>query len=78
MPQTLHTHGDRFMHYKSGVYEWLMEATLEADETLMVVYRQQATGRVFVRPASEFYGTTHTPNSPVPRFAKIVAAGRVS
>lgn len=64
--------GDVFEHYKGGSYVWLMEATLEADETAMVAYRQQASGRVFVRPASEFYGMATTKEVLVPRFAKVI------
>jgi hypothetical protein len=49
-----------------------MEAKLEADETLMVVYRQQSSGWVFVRPASEFYGMTNTAEGQIARFTKII------
>jgi len=72
LPKTPHNHGDCFTHYRGGVYVWLMEAKLEADETLMVVYRQQSSGWVFVRPASEFYGMTNTAEGQIARFTKII------
>ena len=44
----------RYQHYKGGVYELLTTATDESTQELMVVYRSEETGRVWVRSLANF------------------------
>lgn len=47
--------GARAVHVKSGgEYEVVEVANMEADQTLVVVYRSLSTGQVWVRPYVEF------------------------
>ena len=46
--------GTRWRHVKGGVYEVLLVALREADMSLQVVYRSDATGIAFIRPLPEF------------------------
>jgi hypothetical protein len=48
---------ERWQHQKSGVvYQVLTDARMEGNAQEMVVYRSEKDGRVWVRPATEFYG----------------------
>ena len=58
--------GSLFRHKKTGgVYRPLMVCELESDLTEMVVYKNIDTGRVWVRPVSEFYDGRFEPISPI-------------
>jgi len=59
-----------YRHYKGGRYEWLYEATLESDLSVMVVYRA-ADGSVWLRPRAVFHETVDLDGVPRPRFARI-------
>ena len=59
-----------YRHYKGGLYEWLYEATLESDLSVMVVYRA-ADGSVWLRPRAVFHETVDVDGVPRPRFARI-------
>ncbi len=60
----------RYRHYKGGLYELVCMATLEADLSPMVVYRN-AEGSAWVRPASVFFETVDVDGEQVPRFAVV-------
>jgi hypothetical protein len=60
----------RFRHYKGGVYEVVCEATLEADHTLVIVYRGQ-DGISWVRPRDVFFESVEVDGRRMPRFAPI-------
>ena len=62
--------GQRYRHYKGGLYEFVCTATLEADLTEVVVYRA-ADGSVWVRPATVFFETVDVDGVAVPRFAPV-------
>jgi hypothetical protein len=63
----------RYRHYKGGIYELVCEALLEADHTLVIVYRGQ-DGVTWVRPKAVFFETVEVGGARVPRFAPITAA----
>ncbi|GAB3471454.1 hypothetical protein GCM10027321_43320 [Massilia terrae] len=60
----------RFRHYKGGVYEFVCEATLEADHTPLIIYRA-ANGTVWARPKDVFFELVEVDGKQVPRFAPL-------
>jgi len=60
----------RYRHYKGGIYEFVCEATMEADLTPLIVYRA-ADGSVWCRPRSVFFEMVEVDGIQVPRFAEI-------
>lgn len=60
----------QFRHYKGGVYEFVCEATLEADHTPLIIYRA-ANGTVWARPKDVFFELVEVDGRPVPRFAPL-------
>jgi hypothetical protein len=60
----------RYRHYKGGLYEFICEATIEADLTTVVVYRA-ANGTVWVRPKDVFFEMVEVDGTQVPRFAPV-------
>ena len=61
----------RYRHYKGGVYEVVCEAILEADHTVVVVYRGE-DGKTWVRPRDAFFGFVDVDGACLPRFAPLV------
>ena len=61
----------RYRHYKGGIYELLCEATLEADPTVTMNVYKATDGRIWTRPASEFFELIELDGAKVPRFAPI-------
>lgn len=61
-----------YQHYKGGWYRLICCANLEADggQTQMAVYQSLETGKVWVRPASEFFG--QVPGRTWPRFQQLM------
>ncbi len=57
-----------YRHYKGGLYDVQELATLEANEVSYVVYRQLLSGRVFLRPTQEFFGTVNHQGKIIPRY----------
>lgn len=54
-----------YVHLKTGgLYVVLSDAELEADLSRVVVYKSLKDGRVWVRPASEFYDQERFQNLP--------------
>jgi hypothetical protein len=64
----------QFRHYKGGLYEFVCEATLEADHTPLIVYRA-ANGTVWVRPKDVFFELVEVDGKQVPRFAPVIETG---
>lgn len=61
----------RYRHFKGGLYEFVCEATLEADLSPVIVYRSQ-DGRVWVRPRDVFFElVTGLDGQPVQRFVPV-------
>jgi len=60
----------RYRHYKGGIYEFVCEATMEADLTPLIVYRA-ADGSVWCRPRSVLFEMVEVDGIQVPRFAEI-------
>lgn len=60
----------QFRHYKGGVYEFVCEATLEADHTPLIIYRA-ANGTVWARPKDVFFELVEVDGRQVPRFAPL-------
>ncbi len=61
----------RYRHYKGGIYEFVCEAKLESDPSIiMVVYRSQ-DGSVWTRPRDVFFELVELDGVSVPRFAPI-------
>jgi hypothetical protein len=50
-------------HRRGGVYRVLLIARREADRTLDIVYRDEASGQVYTRPARDFFDGRFTPIS---------------
>lgn len=69
LPQRPATIGQKFQHYKGGMYELLYLAMRDDGPTLMAVYCN-ANGQVFVRDAHQFFGYVDPDNklSPQLRF----------
>ena len=64
-----------YQHYKGGLYHLIYEATDEATEASVVVYRSLADGRVWVRPRASWWEIlTHDKDgneTPTPRFRPV-------
>ncbi|MFZ6814490.1 DUF1653 domain-containing protein [Undibacterium sp. Rencai35W] len=60
----------RYRHYKGGVYEFICEATHEADLTPVIVYRSQ-NGSVWTRNREVFFEEVDLDGVMTPRFALI-------
>ncbi|MCQ8897020.1 DUF1653 domain-containing protein [Limnobacter humi] len=66
--------GERYRHYKGGVYEVICEAVLESDGSKMVVYHPLDKGdknQAWCRPMSVFFEKVLVNNHPVQRFTKV-------
>lgn len=62
--------GQRYRHYKGGLYEMVGAATLESDLSAMIVYRS-ADGALWIRPQSVFFEQVEVDGRLVPRFAPV-------
>ena len=60
----------QYRHYKGGLYELVCEATLESDNSPMIVYRA-ANGSVWIRPKDVFFELVEVEGQLVPRFAPV-------
>lgn len=64
--------GRKFRHYKGADYECVAEAIIEATGEPVVVYRAlDGDKQVWVRPASEFFGTVDVEGRTIDRFAEL-------
>ena len=63
--------GEKYSHYKGGIYEKICEAKLEEDINTTVVIYKNANGDIFSRPATDFYGTVELTSWTIPRFTPI-------
>jgi hypothetical protein len=61
-----------YRHYRGGRYEVLGLARHSETLEPLVVYRSQAEGGLWVRPATMFTELVTTPDGPRPRFAREV------
>ena len=62
----------QYRHYKGGIYDFVCEATLEADLTPMVVYKA-ADGSVWIRPRAVFFQEIDVDGVRTPRFSPLSA-----
>lgn len=60
--------GTFYRHYKGGLYEMVGAATLESDQSAMIVYRA-ADGALWIRPRDVFFEQVEIDGRLVPRFA---------
>lgn len=61
----------RFRHYKGGIYEFVCEAKLESEPSvIMVAYRSQ-DGSAWTRPRDIFFEDVELDGVSVPRFSAI-------
>jgi hypothetical protein len=58
----------RYRHYKGGIYEFISDATIEADLTPAIVYRAP-DGSVWVRTREVFFEDVEVDGRTMPRFA---------
>ena len=58
----------QFRHYKGGIYEFVCEATMEADHTPLIIYRA-ANGSIWARPKSVFFEQLEIDGQTVQRFS---------
>lgn len=61
--------GQRFRHYKGGLYEVVTVATLEATYEPLVVYRAEVDGAVWARPLSQWSESVEYEGQTVTRFS---------
>lgn len=60
--------GQRFRHYKGGLYEVVATATLEATHEPLVVYRADSDGTVWARPLAQWSETVEHDGKILARF----------
>lgn len=65
------TNTTRYRHYKGGIYEFVCEATQEADLQPAIVYRAP-DGSLWIRPKSVFFELITVAGKVVQRFTEIV------
>lgn len=65
------TNTTRYRHYKGGIYEFVCEATQEADLQPAIVYRAP-DGSLWIRPKSVFFEMITVAGKVVQRFTEIV------
>lgn len=65
--------GERYRHYKGGLYEIVCQATMESDLSQLVVYRPLSgdTHSVWVRPLDVFFETVQLGERTTQRFARV-------
>ena len=66
--------GERYRHYKGGLYEIICEAILESDGSTMVIYHPLDKGdkkTAWARPSSVFFEKVTVGERQVQRFSKI-------
>ncbi len=63
--------GQRFRHYKGGLYEVITVAQLEATHEPLVVYRAEVDGTVWARPLSQWSETVEHEGQSVIRFTSL-------
>jgi hypothetical protein len=59
-----------YRHYKGGIYEFVCEATMEADLTPLMVYRA-ADGPIWCRPKAVFFELVEVDGVQVQRFEQM-------
>jgi len=62
--------GQKFRHYKGGIYEFVCEATQESDLTPVIVYRSH-NGSYWTRPKQVFFETVEVNGQTLPRFSPV-------
>jgi hypothetical protein len=60
----------QFRHYKGGIYDFVCEATMEADHMPLIIYKA-ANGSIWARPKSVFYEQIEIDGKTVQRFVPI-------
>lgn len=62
-------HGQRYRHYKGGLYLAIGISTDEGTGAKYVVYVSEANGKMWHRPIDDFFGTVPGPDgNAIPRF----------
>lgn len=64
------TYGDKLLHYKGGLYEYLYEGVHTESEEAVVVYKDK-DDNIWVRPKSMFFSEVEVEGKLVPRFETI-------
>ncbi len=60
----------QYRHYKGGLYEHILVATLESDLTEMIVYRAP-DGSIWTRPRDVMFELVEVDGALVPRFVPL-------
>ncbi|MCF8563366.1 DUF1653 domain-containing protein [Alicyclobacillus tolerans] len=68
--QSTMPYGQKFRHYKGGLYVFLYVGRHSETEEWFVVY-QNAAGDIWIRPFDMFFETVSVDGKEVPRFQKI-------
>lgn len=66
--------GQKFEHYKGGMYEIVATGFLEESETPCVVYRSLEKNIVWVRTAQNFFENIEHDGQSLPRFRAIAVS----
>jgi hypothetical protein len=64
-----------YQHYKGGCYEWLCEARLEADPSVILVIYRSEDGLIWARPREVFFEKVRHENQLVDRFVEVNKKG---
>lgn len=63
--------GQRFRHYKGGLYRVVCRSVRESDLAQLVTYQNEADGYVWTRTLEEFTSSVKTDSGEVPRFERV-------
>jgi hypothetical protein len=65
--------GDRYQHYKGGLYEIICQAVQESDQTPVVVYRplSENTQTNWTRPMHDFFEMVQVGQRMTQRFTRV-------
>jgi hypothetical protein len=61
--------GERWQHYKGGIYEIITLANHSETQEAMVIYKSIPFGSVYARPLTMWQEICETEGGPAPRFA---------
>lgn len=62
--------GDKLLHYKGGIYEYLYEGTHTESKEAVVVYKDM-DNNIWVRPKAMFLSEVEVKGNLIPRFKKL-------
>ena len=61
----------QYRHFKGGIYDFVCEATLESDPSIIMIVYRAANGTIWTRPRSVFFEEVHHDEKIAQRFVLI-------